>query len=54
VHPAVLTQLHNRVRFPTDLIGMLGTGLWVLAATLIAALAITAVGRAVPILRRAF
>jgi len=54
VHPAVLTQLHDRVRFPTSLLGMLGTGLWVLAATLVASAAITAVGRAVPGVRRVF
>jgi surface polysaccharide O-acyltransferase-like enzyme len=54
VHPAVLTQIHNRVRFPTDLVGMLGTGLAVLTVTLIVSAALTAVGRAVPGLRRAF
>jgi hypothetical protein len=50
----VLTQLHDRVRFPGDLPGMLGTGVWVLTATLVASVAITAVGRRIPGVRRAF
>jgi surface polysaccharide O-acyltransferase-like enzyme len=54
VHPAVLTQLHNRVRFPADLFGMLGTGLWILAATLATSAAITAAGRLIPGVRRVF
>jgi surface polysaccharide O-acyltransferase-like enzyme len=54
VHPAVLTQLHNRIRFPADLPGMLATGLGVLAATLAASAAVTAVGRLIPGVRRAF
>lgn len=54
VHPAVLTQIHEQMRFPADLPGMVGVGLLTLAATLVAATAITALGRAIPGLRRAF
>jgi surface polysaccharide O-acyltransferase-like enzyme len=54
VHPAVLTQIHDRVRFPTDLPGTLATGAWILAVTVAASTAIAAVGRAVPVVRRAF
>lgn len=54
VHPAVLTQLRDRMPFPTDLAGMLGTGLTVLAVTLVASTLITLIGRAIPGVRRAF
>lgn len=54
VHPAVLTQLHDRHRYPTGLAGMLATGGAILAITLVASAAITALGRCVPGLRRAF
>ncbi len=54
VHPAVLTQFHDRHRFPTGLAGMLATGGAILAVTLVISAAITAAGRCVPGLRRAF
>ncbi len=54
VHPALLTQLRERWTFPTDLAGMLGTGLAIVTATLVASALITAVGRALPGVRRAF
>lgn len=54
VHPALLTQIHDRDRFPTDLPGMLGTGFAVLAVVLVGSAAITAVGRLIPGVRRAF
>jgi surface polysaccharide O-acyltransferase-like enzyme len=54
VHPAVLTQLRDRWPFPTDLVGMIGTGFGILAATLLASALITAIGRALPGVRRVF
>ena len=54
VHPAVLTQLRERYPFPTDLAGLLGTGSAILAATLLASALITALGRILPGVRRAF
>ena len=54
VHPAVLTQLRERWPFPPDLAGMLGTGTLLLAAALLASGLVTAIGRAVPGLRRVF
>jgi surface polysaccharide O-acyltransferase-like enzyme len=54
VHPAVLTQLRDRWPFPPDLAGLLGTGVLLLTVTLVASGVITAIGRAIPGLRRAF
>lgn len=54
VHPALLTQLRERWPFPDDLAGMLSTGLVILIVTLAVSAAITALGRLLPGIRRAF
>jgi len=54
VHPAVLTQIRDRVAYPPTVGGVLLTGGAILAATLAASVAITAVGRRVPGLRKVF
>lgn len=54
VHPAVLTQIRDRVAYPPTIPGVLVTGGAILAATLAASLAITALGRRIPGVRNVF
>lgn len=54
VHPAVLTQLRDRVTYPSDLGGVLTTGGAILVATLAVSIVVTAVGRRIPGLRAIF
>jgi surface polysaccharide O-acyltransferase-like enzyme len=54
VHPAVLTQIRDRVGYPQTVTGVLTTAASILVVTLAASIAITAVGRRIPGLRAIF